>query len=49
MSAVLPSPDFRWDPSANPPRAGLRPKRDDTFTTVASSFTITGMPAPESP
>jgi D-amino-acid oxidase len=31
MSVVLPSPDFRWDPTANPPKAGLRPKRDDTF------------------
>jgi D-amino-acid oxidase len=31
MTSVLPSPDFRWNPIANPPKAGLRPKRDDTF------------------
>ncbi|MDE2363371.1 MAG: FAD-binding oxidoreductase [Hyphomicrobiales bacterium] len=31
MTAPLPSPDFSWDPVANPPVAGLRPYRDATF------------------
>lgn len=29
--ATVPSPDFTWDPIANPPRAGLRPKRNGTY------------------
>ncbi len=28
---ILPSPDFSWDPQANPPRAGLRPTRNGTY------------------
>jgi D-amino-acid oxidase len=31
MTTVLPSPDFTWDPKANPPKAGLRPKRNGTY------------------
>jgi len=31
MSGLLPSPDFTWDPTKNPPRAGLRPWRQDTY------------------
>lgn len=28
---ALTSPDFTWDPAQNPPKAGLRPKRDGTY------------------
>lgn len=28
---VLPTPDFSWNPVTNPPKAGLRPKRDVTY------------------
>jgi glycine/D-amino acid oxidase-like deaminating enzyme len=28
---VLPTPDFTWDPVTNPPKAGLRPKRDASY------------------
>jgi D-amino-acid oxidase len=28
---TLPTPDFTWNPETNPPRAGLRPKRDVTY------------------
>ena len=28
---ILPSPNFTWDPVANPPKAGLRPKRDGSY------------------
>jgi D-amino-acid oxidase len=31
MAEILPSPDFTWDPVKNPPRAGLRPWRKDTY------------------
>lgn len=31
MTTVLPSPDFTWDPKANPPKAGLSPKRNGTY------------------
>jgi D-amino-acid oxidase len=31
MTTILPSPDFTWDPKANPPKAGLRPMREDTY------------------
>jgi FAD dependent oxidoreductase len=30
-STILPSPDFTWDPKANPPKAGLRPTRGGTY------------------
>jgi glycine/D-amino acid oxidase-like deaminating enzyme len=28
---ILPSPDFTWDPKANPPKAGLRPARNGSY------------------
>jgi hypothetical protein len=28
---LLPSPDFTWNPITNPPKAGLRPKRDESY------------------
>jgi D-amino-acid oxidase len=31
MNNTLPSPDFSWNPATNPPKAGLRPKRDVTY------------------
>jgi D-amino-acid oxidase len=31
MPAILPSPNFAWNPVANPPVAGLRPYRAETF------------------
>jgi len=31
MATLLPTPDFTWNPATNPPRAGLRPKRDVTY------------------
>jgi D-amino-acid oxidase len=31
MAAIFPSPDFTWNPATNPPRAGLRPWRKDTY------------------
>jgi D-amino-acid oxidase len=31
MATILPTPDFTWNPVTNPPKAGLRPKRDDTY------------------
>ena len=31
MVDLLPSPDFTWDPISNPPKAGLRPKRDGSY------------------
>jgi glycine/D-amino acid oxidase-like deaminating enzyme len=30
-AAILPTPDFIWDPVARPPIAGLRPYRDQTY------------------
>jgi D-amino-acid oxidase len=30
-AAILPTPDFAWDPAARPPIAGLRPYRDQTY------------------
>jgi len=31
MATILPSPNFTWDPVKNPPRAGLRPKREGSY------------------
>ena len=31
MAKLLPSPDFTWNPITNPPKAGLRPKRDESY------------------
>ena len=31
MANFLPSPDFTWNPDTNPPKAGLRPKRDGSY------------------
>jgi D-amino-acid oxidase len=31
MANLLPSPNFTWDPITNPPKAGLRPKRDVSY------------------
>jgi glycine/D-amino acid oxidase-like deaminating enzyme len=31
MTSILPGPDFTWNPATNPPKAGLRPKRDNTY------------------
>jgi D-amino-acid oxidase len=31
MNDILPSPDFTWNPVTNPPKAGLRPKRNGTY------------------
>src|SRR5215471_13375907 len=31
MVKLLPSPDFTWNPNTNPPKAGLRPKRDESY------------------
>ena len=31
MASTLPSPNFTWDPMKNPPKAGLRPKRDGSY------------------
>ena len=43
-SAVLPTPDFTWDPVARPPIAGLRPYREQTYRlqpeNVGSKFVV---------
>jgi D-amino-acid oxidase len=31
MANTLPSPNFTWDPVKNPPKAGLRPKREGSY------------------
>jgi D-amino-acid oxidase len=31
MANLLPSPDFTWNPITNPPKAGLRPKREGSY------------------
>jgi D-amino-acid oxidase len=31
MAKLLPSPDFTWNPITNPPKAGLRPKREGSY------------------
>ena len=42
--AILPTPDFTWDPATRPPIAGLRPYRDRTFRlepeTVGDKFVV---------
>jgi D-amino-acid oxidase len=43
-AAILPTPDFTWDPVARPPIAGLRPYREQTYRlepeNVGSKFVV---------
>jgi D-amino-acid oxidase len=43
-AAILPTPDFAWDPTTRPPVAGLRPYREQTYRlepeVVGSKFVV---------
>jgi hypothetical protein len=43
-AAILPTPDFAWDPTTRPPIAGLRPYRERTYRlepeVVGSKFVV---------